>query len=260
MSLLLLGDLGGTNVRFSLHRLESGPAAANGGRKAQEKTTAALTEPLLEARYFVRGFLNLEAMVLKFLKAVDDFGAGLDSSENPPARGNSTTTTTSSSEQNQRQGLSNDIAGLSMSVCGPVTSGKAVLLAETFGPDGWIICEEKVREATGLREVKFLNDFHAVGLAMSTIPAEDEVCLYKGHGRQADSSIAVVGPGTGLGMCYGVPRKDGSLHVCCSEGGMSDFVARTDEVSWAARLVAAFETCTAPALLALDKHLFFCNY
>lgn len=231
MSLLLLGDLGGTNVRFSLHRLKLEQADVDGGSKAAEKTAAAsLTEPVLEARYFVRGFPNLEAMVLKFLKAIDDFGDGIDTRESSPQGSSSSS---SSAAQNQRRGLSNDIVGLSMSVCGPVTNGKAVLLAETFGPDGWVICEEKVRQATGLREVKFLNDFHAVGLAMSTIPAEDEVCLYEGNGRQADSAIAVVGPGTGLGMCYGVPRKDGSLHVCCSEGGMSDFVARTDEVSCA---------------------------
>jgi len=197
MSLLLLGDLGGTNVRFSLHRIDTAQ---------QQSENPALSEPVLQGRYHVKEFESLEAMVLRFLETVDEAG--------------------SKSEQSFSR---KSVVGLSMSVCGPVVKGSAVLLAAAFGKEGWKISEASVQAATGLPKVMFLNDFHAVGLAMSTVPKTDIVCLWEGQGRSPSSPIAVLGPGTGLGQCYGV-TVNGVTSVCCSEGGMSDFVPRTEQV------------------------------
>ena len=197
--LLLLGDLGGTNVRFSVHQLPETGACKS------------LTPPLLQARYHVVDFDSLERMVLAFLTEID-------------------ATTTLSSLQ---------IQGLSLSVCGPVTNGSAILLAAAFGEKGWRISEAAVAKATGLQSVKFVNDFHAVGLAITSVPPSDRICLYEpGNADLTESEdrwmggIAVLGPGTGLGECYGVATDNTSLSISCSEGGMSDFVPRNEQVSF----------------------------
>ena len=55
---------------------------------------------------------------------------------------------------------------------------------------------------------------------------------------RSDGTVAVLGPGTGLGSCFGVwvrpppreaslPRPPPQLHIFPSEGGESDFVAST---------------------------------
>ena len=46
-------------------------------------------------------------------------------------------------------------------------------------------------------------------------------------------TVAVLGPGAGLGGCFGV-RLAGALHILPSEGGESDFVPRTAD-EWALR-------------------------
>jgi len=133
-----------------------------------------------------------------------------------------------------------------ISVCGAVHSGRATLLAACFGVGGWKVNERELSEAMGSKVV-ILNDFHAVGLSLGSIAKTDIHTLYTpqmDHDERLVSNgiVACLGPGTGLGQVYTVRPEDpsqkagagagdneNSLRVCCSEGGMSDFVARSQQ-------------------------------
>jgi glucokinase len=124
----------------------------------------------------------------------------------------------------------------SLSVCGPVTNGKTILLAPCFGETGWAIDQTDVGESLESRVV-MLNDFHSVGLSLSLITPENLHTIYEGASGNTNSTIACLGPGSGLGEVYGVwvngdsgaadgGVATGAYQICCSEGGMSEFIAR----------------------------------
>ena len=125
----------------------------------------------------------------------------------------------------------------SIAVCGPVTDGRAILLAPGFGEGGWTLDARAMKLDLGV-EVAMLNDFHAVGLGLPHIPTAELHTVHGAGGRRDPRGVlACLGPGTGLGQVFAVPREEaagGGYHVCCSEGGMSDFVARTED-EWALR-------------------------
>ena len=190
---VLLGDLGGTNIRFSLYSVQE----LHGVRSA----------PTYVARYRTADFGHLSEALQRFAaEKPDNFGA---------------------------------IVACSLSVCGPVSSGKAICLHESMGADGWALEEVELAKVLGLPEgrVRMLNDFVAVGLAvggagLSSSP-ETLHTVHPGAGiNNTEGTIAVLGPGTGLGSCFGTRQPQ--LEIYPSEGGESDFVARTDK-EWALR-------------------------
>ena len=126
------------------------------------------------------------------------------------------------------------VAFCCLSVCGPVVDGVAVCFGPSMGVDGWRLDERQLSGAIGGIPVRMLNDFVAVGHALPHVPPECVVALHEGE-RRAEAPIACIGPGTGLGNVYAVrDPASRALVVCASEGGMSDFVARTEE-EWALR-------------------------
>ena len=122
------------------------------------------------------------------------------------------------------------VVACALSVCGPVVDGVAMCLADTMGAEGWRLDEAELASAMGLPAsgVSLLNDFVAVGMALPSVPAAARLTIHAGQPIEG-RPIACLGPGTGLGQCFGVwPRGgDGGLEVCPSEGGESDFVPRT---------------------------------
>jgi len=84
-------------------------------------------------------------------------------------------------------------------------------------------------EAAGGVPVTLMNDFVAVGHALSSIPRERLHCLYEpATQREHDKeTIACLGPGTGLGNVYCVWDEGlGRRKVLASEGCMTSFVPR----------------------------------
>jgi glucokinase len=103
-------------------------------------------------------------------------------------------------------------------VAGPVENGKAHL------PNlDWDIEADALADETGIAETKLLNDFSAIGYAIPILGGADLVEL-QAKRTTPDATIAILGPGTGLGQGFLVWTGK-AYRVCASEGGHSDFAA-----------------------------------
>ena len=105
-----------------------------------------------------------------------------------------------------------------LAVASPVT-GQVLKL--TNNP--WVICPGTLKQELGADTVTLVNDFGAVGHALSALRPEDFSRL-AGPDQElpATGVITVIGPGTGLGVAQ-VLRREGQSHVIECEGGHIDF-------------------------------------
>lgn len=105
-----------------------------------------------------------------------------------------------------------------LAVAGPVDEDRCVL---TNCP--WTIDAPELRAAFGFAKVHICNDFEATALSLPHLTAAD---LYPLGGGEAVSGapMAVLGPGTGLGVACLVPGSQGSI-VIASEGGHATMAA-----------------------------------
>ena len=114
---------------------------------------------------------------------------------------------------------------------------------DTTGP--WKFTETSVSAAAGGAPTIMLNDFVAVGHALSAIPSAKLHTLYTPASPAETPEkevIACLGPGTGLGNVYAVWDSElGRRKVLPSEGCMGHFVARS-QLQWdCLQFVAATE-------------------
>ena len=129
----VLGDLGGTSCRLQLVKAGEDSAAAPVQLFSQTYATAAAT--------------SFDAMLLRFLADAEAAASAGGSTFAAPAI-------------------------YSLAVCGPVSAdGISVLLAPAFGAQGWHFSAAELSAALpGTPTVLLLNDFHAVGLALGSVP------------------------------------------------------------------------------------------
>lgn len=106
-------------------------------------------------------------------------------------------------------------------VAGPVVNGQA---AVTNLP--WVIAETQLAESLGVESVKLLNDLEAIGYAVPNLATEDVATLIPGQ-PQAHGPIAIVAPGTGLGVGY-LTWGNNHYSVHASEGGHASFAPNSD--------------------------------
>jgi glucokinase len=128
-----------------------------------------------------------------------------------------------------------------LDVAGPIENGRCTLVNSH-----WVIDAAEIKGAFGSKPVHLINDFEAVGHALSHLTAGDVRVI--GGGKppsgeptmaetmaaesMAAESMVVLGPGTGLGMA-GVVRRDGCMIVIPTEGGhatLPGVTAREDAV------------------------------
>ena len=106
-------------------------------------------------------------------------------------------------------------------VAGPVIHRRAHL---TNLP--WVLDEEAMQQALGLKQVTLLNDLKAVAYAVPHLLPEDVHTINEGR-AEPFGPMAVIAPGTGLGEAFLI--WDGNEYIACSsEGGHADF-APTDD-------------------------------
>ncbi len=105
-----------------------------------------------------------------------------------------------------------------LAVAGPVEKDRCVLTNSA-----WIIEAPELCEAFGFAKVHILNDFEATALSLPLLTAAD---LYPIGGGEAvlEAPMAVLGPGTGLGVACFVPGSQSSI-VIASEGGHATMAA-----------------------------------
>jgi glucokinase len=105
-------------------------------------------------------------------------------------------------------------------VAGPVDGQRAVL---TNSP--WRIDAASLQARFGWRSVRLVNDFIGQALGATLLPASALATIMPGV-ADPQAPIAVLGPGTGLGLALLVPQGDG-YRVIPTEGGHTAFAPAT---------------------------------
>jgi glucokinase len=104
-------------------------------------------------------------------------------------------------------------------VAGPVSEQRC-----TLTNSGWILDGAALRSALGLAHVRIVNDFEALSHALPLLdPASDLVSL-GGGAPVPRRPMALIGPGTGLGVGCLVPAPEGWVALA-SEGGHASLAA-----------------------------------
>ena len=108
-----------------------------------------------------------------------------------------------------------------LAVAGPVDNDRCVLTNSA-----WTIDASELCGAFSFAKVHILNDFEATALSLPLLTAAD---LYPVGGGEAALGVpmAVLGPGTGLGVACFVPGSQSSI-VIASEGGHATMAATSD--------------------------------
>ncbi len=144
-----------------------------------------------------------------------------------------------------------------LAIAGPVTGDE---VAMTNLP--WRISQLELREALGLSRLLVINDFAAVAWALPALGPED---LYPIGGGQAvpREPLAVLGPGSGLGVALLAPVA-GNWVVLPGEGGnVSIATATADEAAVVDTLRDASGYCAVESLVSgpglVRIHEFLCE-
>ncbi|MGH6901879.1 MAG: glucokinase [Geminicoccaceae bacterium] len=104
------------------------------------------------------------------------------------------------------------VADAVFAVATPVDSDRIEL---TNAP--WAFSIRATRDALGLERLAVINDFAAQALAVPRLASDDRIRIGGGE-PQAGQAIAVIGPGTGLGVS-GLLPVHGTWYPIASEGG-----------------------------------------
>jgi glucokinase len=99
-----------------------------------------------------------------------------------------------------------------LGVAGPVEGGRCVLVNSQ-----WVIDAAELRAAFRFKSISVINDFEAIAYALPHLSDGDVKPLAPGKPAPGES-MAVLGPGTGLGMA-GVVRREGRTTIIPTEGG-----------------------------------------
>lgn len=125
----------------------------------------------------------------------------------------------------------------------------------------WDFSIEATRTALGLDRLRIVNDFVAVALAVPRLSPADTAIVAEGR-AQPGRPLAVLGPGTGLGVSTLVPGADGRWQVLPGEGGHATMAARTDReaeiIAWLRRRddhVSVEDLVSGPGLANIHRAL-----
>ena len=88
---------------------------------------------------------------------------------------------------------------------------------------GWVVDAAELRALFGWRGVRVINDFEAIAWSLPHLPA-DALRNVGGGAAVPQAPMAVLGPGTGLGVAAYLPREAGGI-VLRSEGGHGSLAA-----------------------------------
>jgi len=95
----------------------------------------------------------------------------------------------------------------------------------------WMVSEQYLSEGLGITKdkVKVINDFEAIGYGIESLDEKNDIITIQKGKKDEDTLSAVVGAGTGLGMCLVAYDKDHNPRVFKTEGGHVDFAPVDDE-------------------------------
>lgn len=114
----------------------------------------------------------------------------------------------------------------------------------------WRFSIEATRQAVGLERLEVVNDFTAVALSVRHLKPEHLVAI-GGGAALAGRPIAVLGPGTGLGVSALIPSASGQWTALDTEGGHVTMAAATErEARILDRLRTQFDHVSAERVLS----------
>lgn len=130
------------------------------------------------------------------------------------------------------------LAGLILALAAPVDTGRVKLTNAD-----WVIDAAELA-AAGYGKVELRNDFEVLALALPYLGASALSVLQAGEALPG-GNLAVVGPGTGLGVA-GLIAAGTGWHILCGEGGHATYAPET-ETEWriAQALAARFGRVSA---------------
>lgn len=141
-------------------------------------------------------------------------------------------------------------------VASPITSDQVSM---TNHPWNFSIAES--REALGLERFEVINDFAAVAHGLPAFTDEDKAIVNRGEPHD-HAPIALLGPGTGLGVSALVPSGAGRWTVVAGEGGHTTLPACDDReaglIAWLRERhghVSAERLLSGPGLVAIHDAL-----
>ena len=112
-------------------------------------------------------------------------------------------------------------------VAGPVRNGRCQLTNLA-----WLLEEQELAEACGLKQVALVNDFAALIYGLPHLePHQQAVLIEPKQKPDPYAPLAIMGAGTGLGVALGIPTHSGLVAVA-SEGSHGEFAPRS-EAEWA---------------------------
>jgi glucokinase len=89
----------------------------------------------------------------------------------------------------------------------------------------WPVMPAQLAANLGMRQVRLLNDFEALGYATTHLAPDNTALLKPGQGKAvADGPVLIVGPGTGLGAAVRLPGSPDRVLV--TEAGQTQLAAR----------------------------------
>ncbi len=94
----------------------------------------------------------------------------------------------------------------------------------------WVIDADAARRRYNLAAVEIINDFNAIALALPHLSGGDLLSLQTGQ-ADPNGALAVIGPGTGLGVSGLVPVPGGTWLPIAGEGGHATYAPET-ETAW----------------------------
>ncbi len=145
-----------------------------------------------------------------------------------------------------QEGVTAAPEALVFAVAGPVENGHI-----HFTNSGWQFSEKELRAKLGVKRARLVNDFEAQARAVPVLKPATLVQI-GGPGTfdaKADGTIALVGPGTGLGV-GGLVRKDGARIALVGEGGHASFAPHDEaEIQILEVLMKRFGHVSAERLL-----------
>lgn len=190
----LVGDIGGTNVRFALARVENGQPVLISPRD-----------------YLAKDYGSAESAAKAYLAEYPEYRPTV----------------------------------AALAVAGPVLDGQI-----RFTNTDWTISEKGFAEALGLSSATLLNDFAALVMATPILTPDALHTIGPNSTGRANTSIAALGAGTGLGVSCLV-RNGVTETVATSEGGHMSLAAVDElEVEIWRWLTAKFGRVSAERILS----------
>lgn len=116
-----------------------------------------------------------------------------------------------------------EVARAAIAVACPATSDRI-----RFTNNHWDFSTAEMKSALELEQLIFINDFTAMALSIPHLPSSDFTQI--GGGEPVENApIAVLGPGTGLGVSGLIPTLQGGYVALSGEGGHVSFAPTNHE-------------------------------